>query len=186
MMVLFDPHIYTLLCIFLRALFYPFLVLLGHVLAKKLTCQRNFAIFPYLGSGPDRGRSPVEWGDFPSIRPYVCPYVPPSVRPSPPSRAQEPARQALDPASQVSEPARQASEPLRPGWLALRPDWLGLRPAWLALGLSSGGMDGRTDGWLDGRMYRRTDRRKISPFYRTSSPIGAAAPLQPNFNPKTV
>ena len=27
------------------------------------------------------------------------------------------------------------------------------------------------DGWTDGR----TDGRKISPFYRTSSPIGAAA-----------
>ena len=23
------------------------------------------------GSGPDRGRSPVEWGDFPSVRTYV-------------------------------------------------------------------------------------------------------------------
>ena len=77
------------------------------------------------GSGPDRGQSPVEWGDFPFVRPSVCP----SVRPSPPSRAQEPARQALDPASQASEPARQASEPLRPGWLALRPGWLALRTA---------------------------------------------------------
>ena len=35
-------------------------------------------------------------------------------------------------------------------------------------------------------MDRWTDERKISPFYRTSSPIGAAAPLQPNFNPKTI
>ena len=25
------------------------------------------------GSGPDRGRSPVEWGDFPSVRPFVRP-----------------------------------------------------------------------------------------------------------------
>ena len=39
-------------------------------------------------------------------------------------------------------------------------------------------MDGRTDGRMEGR--------KIPPFYRTSSPIGAAAPLQPNFNPKTL
>ena len=45
----------------------------------------------------------------------------------------------------------------------------------------------RMDGWMDGRMDDgRTDGRKISPFYRTSSPIGAAAPLQPNFNPKTI
>ena len=54
---------------------------------------------------------------------------------------------------------------LRPAWLALRPDWLGLRPAWLALGLQGGA---RTS-------YGRTDGRKISTFYRTSSPIGAAA-----------
>ena len=40
------------------------------------------------------------------------------------------------------------------------------------------GGDERTDEWMDGR--------KISPFYRTSSPIGAAAPLQPNFNWNTV
>ena len=29
------------------------------------------------GSGPDRGRSPVEWGDFPSIHPSVRPSVGP-------------------------------------------------------------------------------------------------------------
>ena len=45
-----------------------------------------------------------------------------------------------------------------------------------------GGTDVRTDGRTDGR----TDVRKISPFYRTLSPIRGAAPLQPNFNPKTV
>ena len=27
------------------------------------------------GSGPDRGQSPIEWGDFPSIRPSVSPSV---------------------------------------------------------------------------------------------------------------
>ena len=76
------------------------------------------------GSGPDRGRSPVEWGDFPFVRPSVHPF--------PPSRAQEPARQALDPSSQASEPARQASEP--------------------ASQASRGGTDGRTDGRTDERM----------------------------------
>ena len=129
-----------------------------------------------MSSGHDRGRSPVEWGDFPSVHLYVRPSVPP-----PSMRAQEPARQALDPVSQASEPARQASEPARqasepsnqasyPAWLALRPYWLGLRPAWLALGPLRGvrmdrRMDGCTYGW------------KISPFYRTSCPIAAAAPL---------
>merc|ERR1712168_1711118 len=50
---------------------------------------------------------------------------------------------------------------LRPGWLGLRPGWLGLRPGWMAQ------RGERTDG--------QTDRQKISPFYRTSSPNGAAA-----------
>ena len=31
---------------------------------------------------------------------------------------------------------------------------------------------------MDGQMNGRTDEKKISPFYRTLSPIGAAAPLQ--------
>ena len=64
---------------------------------------------------------------------------------------------------------------LRPGWLGLRPGWLGLRPGWL--GLRPGWL-GLRPGWLaqrGGRTDKRTDERKISPFYRTSSPIGAAA-----------
>ena len=35
-------------------------------------------------------------------------------------------------------------------------------------------MDGRTDGQTDERIDERTDEQKISPFYRTSSPIRAA------------
>ena len=49
-----------------------------------------------LGSGPDRGQSPVEWGDFASVHM---------------------SRQASEPARQASEPASQASE----AWLALKP-----------------------------------------------------------------
>ena len=37
------------------------------------------------GSGPDRGQSPVEWGDFPFVRPYVRLYIHPSIPPSGPS-----------------------------------------------------------------------------------------------------
>ena len=48
----------------------------------------------------------------------------------------------------------------RHGWLGLRPGWLGFRPGWMA---QRGGMD------------RQMYRRKISLFYRTSSPIGATA-----------
>ena len=76
-----------------------------------------FDVVSFLGSGPDRGRSPVEWGDFPYVRPYVRPSVPPS------------------------------------------------------------GPFSQTDGRTDGRTDRRTYVRKISPFYRTLSPIGAAALL---------
>ena len=52
------------------------------------------------GSGPDRGRSPVEWGDFPSVRSSVCSSVRPSVN--------------------------QASG-FRHGWLGLRPGWMAQR-----------------------------------------------------------
>ena len=65
---------------------------------KKDTITDIFNKCPFLGSGPDRGRSHVKWGDFLSVRPYVLPYV----HPFPPSSAQEPARQASDPASQAS------------------------------------------------------------------------------------
>ena len=70
--------------------------------------------------------------------------------------------------------------------MTLRPDWLGLRPTWLALGPSRGG--------TDEQMNEQTNERKISPFYRTLSPIGAAAqkarlemvlfPPQADFNHK--
>ena len=121
------------------------------------------------GSGPDRGRSPVEWGDFPSVRPFVRPFVHPSVH-SP--------LLAIQPGLRPSQPDLRPSQPsLKPetwlaGWLGLRPGWLGLRPGWL--GLRPGWMAQR-GGRTDERMYERTDGRKISPFYRTSSPIGAAA-----------
>ena len=49
--------------------------------------------------------------------------------------------------------------------------WLAGPQAWLD------GPEGGTDVRTDGRMDGRTDGRKISPFYRTSSPIGAAALL---------
>ena len=46
------------------------------------------------------------------------------------------------------------------GWLGLRPGWLGLRPSWMV-------QRGETNEW--------TNKQKISPFYRTLTPIGAAA-----------
>ena len=130
------------------------------------------------GSSPDRGQSPVEWGDFQSVCSSIHLSIRPSVYPSvPPLRAQEQARQALDPSSQASEPAKQASEPLRPGWLALRPAclalkpaWLALRPAWLAFGPLRGGQtdkwtdkqtDKRIDGWTSGKFPHSTGLRPL-------------------------
>ena len=65
-------------------------------------------LFFFLGSGPDRGRSPVEWGDFPSVRTFVRPSIPP----------------LWNLAGWLG---------LSPGWLGLWPGWLGLRPGWLVL-----------------------------------------------------
>ena len=81
--------------------------------AKSQIVGNSFALLYlvwFLGSGPNRGRSPVEWGDFPFVRPSIRLSIRLSV---PPSRAQEPARQALDPASQALEQARQALGPSR-------------------------------------------------------------------------
>ena len=85
-------------------------------------------------------------------------------------------RLSVKPVRKEAQPGWQGLENgwlgLRLGWLGLGPGWLGLRPGWL--GLQPGWMaqrGGRTDRRTDGR----TDGRKIAPFYRTLSPIGAAA-----------
>ena len=101
----------------------------------------------------------------------VCPSIHLSVHS--PLEGPEPARQALAPASQALDPASQASEPARQAWLAGSEAWLAASEPCLA------GSEASPRGG-DGCM----DRQKISPFYWTS--IGAAALLQPNFNPKTV
>ena len=42
-------------------------------------------------------------------------------------------------------------------------------------GRTDGWTDGRTDGWMDGRTDGWTDGQIPPVFYRTSSPVGAAA-----------
>ena len=69
----------------------------------------------FLGSGPNRGQSPVEWGEIPSVRPYV--------RPSP-------LWLALRPCWLAPRPLQLA---LRPCWLALRPLQPALTPLQQAL-----------------------------------------------------
>ena len=89
-------------------------------------------------SSPNRGQSPGEWGDFPSVRSSVLPFPPiwairlglrlshPDLRPNQP---------CLKPEAQLAGwlALRSGWLGLRPGWLGLRPGWLGLRPGWLGL-----------------------------------------------------
>ena len=62
------------------------------------------------GSGPDRGRSPVEWGDFPFVRPSVRPSVPPLEGP----RASQAGLRPIQPGLRASQAGLRASE----AWLA--------------------------------------------------------------------
>ena len=87
-----------------------------------------------------------------SLPTYIRTSVPPS----------GPSSQAWGPASQAWNLASQPASGFRLGWLGLRLGWMAQRGE-------------RTDGHTNKRTNERTDERKISPFYRTSSPIGAAA-----------
>ena len=80
----------------------------------------------FLGSGPNRGQSPVEWEDFPYVRPSVRPSICPSVHPS--------VRMSIRPSLWAIQPG------LKPSQLGLRPSQPGLRPNQPSLW-----MDGQTD-----------------------------------------
>ena len=60
------------------------------------------------GSGPNRGQSPVEWGDFL----FVCLSVRPYIRTSPPLG--HPARPEVQPARPEAQQARPEAQPARP------------------------------------------------------------------------
>ena len=100
----------------------------------------------FLGSGPNRGQSPVEWGDFLYVHLLVRSFV----------------RPPLWLAGWASGLA---------GWASGQAGWASGLAGWASglAGCPRGG-DGRTK-----RTDGQTNVRKISPFYRTSSPIGAAA-----------
>ena len=88
--------------------------------------------------------------------------VRPSVRLSPPLG--HPARSEAQPARPEAQPARSEAQPASQPSLRLQA-WLARPQAWLDG--PEGGTDGQTNEW------------KISPFYRTLSPIGAAALIPP-------
>ena len=116
------------------------------------------------GSGPDRGRSPVEWGDFPFVRSFVRPYVrtsPPLGHPARPEA--QPARPEAQPAAPIGDEVLRNGEIFRPFVrLFVRsfvrpPLWAiqpGLRPSQPGLSRSQPGLrpsqrGGRTYGWTN-------------------------------------
>ena len=96
----------------------------------------------FLGSGPDRGQSPVEWGEILSIHPSIRLSIRPSIRPP----------QGLKGRPTESEGQPAGSEGQLEGY--------GGQPA---------GSEGQPEGG-------RTNKQNFSSFYRTLSPVGAAAP----------
>ena len=76
--------------------------------ASRLLCARSCCCCCccccccFLGSGPDMGRSPVEWGDFPSVRLSVPPPL------------GHPARPEAQPARPEAQPARPEAQLARP------------------------------------------------------------------------
>ena len=103
----------------------------------------------------------------------VCPFVHLFVHLSPtlgyPARPEaQPARPEAKPARPETQPARSEAQQASQPSLRLQA-WLAGLPAWLD------GPEGGTDRRMDGRMDGQKDKQKISPFYSTLSPIGAAA-----------
>ena len=117
-------------------------------------------------------QSPVEWGDFPFIRP--------SVRPSVHSPLW-----AIQPGLRPSQPGLK-SEAWLAGWLGPSSGWLGLRPCWLGLkpgklGLGPGKL-GLRPGWMAQRgTYGRTDTRmyRKSPHSTVLCPLSGLLPKKP-------
>ena len=107
----------------------------------------------------------------PSVRLFIRTSPPWAIQPD--LRPSQPGLRPSQPGLRPSQPSLRPSQPgLRPNQPGLRPNQPGLRPSQPGLaGWPGGGMYGQTDG----RTYKQTDVRKISPFYRTLSPIRAAA-----------
>ena len=106
------------------------------------------------GSGPDRGPSPVECGDFPFVPPICSPLwaIQPGLRPSQPgTRPSQPGPRPCQLGPRPGQPGLRPSQPgLRPSQPGLRPSQPGLRLRQLARPQASGlagWASGRTDGW---------------------------------------
>ena len=142
--------------------------------------------FFFLGSGLKRGQSPVEWEKILSIRLYVLLSIPPSVHlsilPSVYPSIHPWTCQRFLRASCMGLRANlrglRGLRGLRASWRALRASWKGLRAnqkglraSQKGLRASQGGTYVCTDVWTN----RWTYVQNFSPFYKTLSPLGAAA-----------
>ena len=117
-----------------------------------------------------------------SVRSSVCPFVPPlwasqpGLRPS--QQGPGPSQPGPGPSQPGPRPSQPGPRPSQPGLRPSQPDLRPSQPASQDSGFRHGGL-GLRPGWMsqrgDGRADGRTDERKISPFYRTLSPIGDAA-----------
>ena len=72
--------------------------------------KENIKVPSFLGSGPDRGRSPVEWEDFPFVRPSVRPYVRPSIPSLEGPRASQAGLRPIQPGLRASQPGFRGSD----------------------------------------------------------------------------
>ena len=122
----------------------------------------------FLGSGPDRGQSPVEWGEIPFVCSSIRPSIPPSGWPSNPTGwpsdpvdwPSDPPSWPSNPSSQPSDPSSRASDPSSwPSGSEGQPAGSEGQPAGSEGQPEGGGwMDGQTDGRTDGRADGRTMR----------------------------
>ena len=95
-----------------------------------MTIGEKFCL-SFLGSGPDKERSPVEWGDFASVRSSIHPPL------------GHPARPEAQPARPETQLARSEAQPASQPSLRLQA-WLAGPQIWLAG--PEGGMDRQTNG----------------------------------------
>ena len=110
-------------------LFYNSLLLCLSLFLSFNSLPLSVSLRLFLGSGPNRGQSPVEWGEIPSVRTSVRPYV----RTSPPgllagSQALLVPSQNPLAGPQIPLACLQTLLVLRPLWQAFGPLWQTLRP----------------------------------------------------------